>query len=229
MKDEVYTAIPKFLTYANLTIGSYVENRGYAANTPWQYTYAMGDRVDYDGLKESLHALLTSSDAVWVFGAYADTFPRHEAAVYGDIAVTDGVEREIHLAFEHDIPVQIYYVNPETLGIARYGYVERTPGTEIDDAGERYLGEWGGSTLYFVKDSDVLALLDDVEVRGYRADGESRQTLHRHDDICSYGDRMEDPDVFTLGEDIEHAHHYDFCRTCEWDYPYDLRVEALKA
>lgn len=116
-KPIVYTAIPKFLVYADPIIGAYVENEGYAVTTPWQYDYGMGGRVDYEDLKESLNTLAVKSDEVWVFAAEAGTFPRHEYETRHGLGLTDGVVREIELAEEHGTPVRYFIVDVEELTI----------------------------------------------------------------------------------------------------------------
>lgn len=108
MKPIVYTAIPKFLVYANPIIGAYVENQGFAATTPWQYDYGMGDRVDYDDLIESLNTMAVKADEVWVFGAPDEFFHNViETAIYG-IGLTDGVLREANLAERAGTPVRYF-------------------------------------------------------------------------------------------------------------------------
>lgn len=118
-KAVVYTAIPKFLVYADPIIGAFVENEGYAVSTPWQYDYGMGDRVPYESLKESLNSLAVNADEVWVFGAPEGTFPNHEDAVEHGIGLTDGCIREVELARQHGVPVRYYEVQPESLDITR--------------------------------------------------------------------------------------------------------------
>lgn len=100
-KPVVYTVIPKYLVFGNLTIGTYVENHGYAANTPWQYSYGMGGRVDYEGLKESLNTLAIRSDELWVFAEREGFVPSLEVETHFGLGITDGCCREISL-FEEE-------------------------------------------------------------------------------------------------------------------------------
>lgn len=113
MRSVVYTAIPKFLVYYNLRIGAFVENQGYAANTPWQYTYAMGDKVPYRNLKTSLQSLVKASDEMWIFGEREGTFPRHEDYIMEGIGLTDGIIDEIGICIENNIPIQLLFVDAE--------------------------------------------------------------------------------------------------------------------
>lgn len=96
-KPVVYTVIPKYLVYGNLTIGAYVENHGYAVNTPWQYSYGMAGKVDYDGLKESLNALAIRADQLWVFAEREGFIPSLEEDVHFGLGMTDGCLREVNL------------------------------------------------------------------------------------------------------------------------------------
>lgn len=116
MKPIVYTAIPKFLVYGNQVIGSYVENRGFAVTTPWQYSYGMGGNVDYEALKESLNTLAIRSDEVWVFSENEGVLP-HEHTTRNGLGITDGVDREISLAEEHDVPVRYFRFDAEEMTI----------------------------------------------------------------------------------------------------------------
>lgn len=96
-KPTVYTVIPKYLVYANLTIGAYVENHGYAVNTPWQFTYGMAGQVDYEGLKESLNTHAIRADQLWVFAEREGFIPSLEDDVHFGLGITDGCLREINL------------------------------------------------------------------------------------------------------------------------------------
>lgn len=112
-KPIVYTAIPKFLVFANPIIGAYVENRGFAATTPWQYDYGMGARVDYDDLIESLNTMAVKSDEVWVFGLEAGVFSESIIAHRHGIGLTDGVLREVGLAENAGTPVRYFQFDLE--------------------------------------------------------------------------------------------------------------------
>lgn len=114
MKKVVYTAIPKFLVYYNLEIGAYVENQGFTANTPWQYTYAMGDKVHYDNLKKSLGQLVKASDQMWVFSEASGTFPKHEELQISGLGLTDGIVDELEICYREEIPVKLFRINAET-------------------------------------------------------------------------------------------------------------------
>lgn len=100
-KPVVYTVIPKYLVYGNLTIGAYVENQGYAVTTPWQYAYGMAGNVDYEGLKESLNTLAVRADQLWVFAEEAGFIPDLEETTHFGLGITDGCAREIRL-FEQE-------------------------------------------------------------------------------------------------------------------------------
>lgn len=112
LKPVVYTAIPKWFVYANPIVGAYVENHGFAATTPWQYDYGMGERVNYDDLIESLDTLAVKADEVWVFGPRSGLFPYEDESRLG-LGLTDGVVREIELAEEHGTPVRYIEFEPE--------------------------------------------------------------------------------------------------------------------
>lgn len=96
-KPVVYTVIPKHLVYANLTIGAYVENQGYAVTTPWQYTYGMAGQVDYEELKTSLNTHAVRADQLWVFAEHEGFVPSLEDDVHFGLGLTDGCVREIEL------------------------------------------------------------------------------------------------------------------------------------
>lgn len=235
-RDIVYTAIPKFLVYANLTIGAYVENHGYAANTPWQYSYGMGDKVDYEDLKESLHELLFASDEVWVFAEQEGTFPRHEDEVFGDLAVTDGVNREIRLAVKNDIPVKFYYFDAESRDIVPYGRMKAGPAEEWDgplDENSFYLGTFEGNAmiLHQFEQTDITDILDDFLVmRTKDTPGMSggQVTLHNFSDPCTHGQRLEDPRTLKLGKEVPPRPELKkFCSVCDWPYPEEQLYEAM--
>jgi hypothetical protein len=132
-KQVVYTAMPKFLRYYNLEIGKFVEYEGHTALTPWQYPYAMGEMVDYQDLKDSLHNLILKCDKMWVFGEDIGVFPLHEEEEVKGIGLTDGVVREVRLAGQIGMEVQFYHINSETGEIEKrlttqdpVGWVENT-------------------------------------------------------------------------------------------------------
>lgn len=110
-KPVVYTAIPKYLVYADPIIGAYVEHHGYAVTTPWQYDYGMGDRVNYDDLIDSLNELAISADEVWAFGAETGLLPETDSI--NGIGLTNGVIRELNLAKKHGTPTRLFEFTPE--------------------------------------------------------------------------------------------------------------------
>lgn len=119
VRPVVYTAIPKYLVYYNLEIGSFVERQGFAANTPWQYAPYMADKVDYGNLKSSLYSLLDASDEMWIFGEKEGFCPRLEEGTISGVGLTDGVVEEIGFCLENNIKMKVFRIDAETGDISR--------------------------------------------------------------------------------------------------------------
>lgn len=130
-RKRIYTAVPKYLLFAQDHILRFVFLNDGAPLTPYNGASWLLEAVGEEAIHESQRSYIEAADEVWVFGV--DKPEIFEGWKIDNLNVTDAVIEQIKLAKDAGIPVKLHHVEVNSQHIMTQGYLDETDSLSVSN------------------------------------------------------------------------------------------------